>query len=70
LKFNQKEHLKALKEMRHSRGLTQKEVETRLNLRKMAIFDYENGRIKLPIEIAVMLCNLYKCDLSTLYSVK
>jgi transcriptional regulator with XRE-family HTH domain len=57
-----------LKIARTKAGLTQKEVESLLGLRELSIKDYETGRLKLPIEMAVKLAKLYKVDLNALTS--
>lgn len=67
--FSKNLHLANLKRLRKSAGLTQREVDSLLSLRPMAMFDYERGRIKLPIEVAVDLCNLYHCSLDDIYAI-
>ncbi len=55
-----------LKQARTNAGLTQKEVEARLGLRDLMMKDYETGRIKLPLEMAARLAELYKLGLDDL----
>jgi len=56
-------HFKAARE--HA-GFTQKEVEEKLNLRALTIRDYEVGRLKLPVSVAVSLSKLYGVTLDEL----
>lgn len=58
--------LKSLKSAREEAGLTQKEVEQKLSLRKLLMKDYETGRIKLPVEVALRLSDLYCISLDEL----
>ncbi|MFK8139123.1 MAG: helix-turn-helix domain-containing protein [Bdellovibrionales bacterium] len=58
--------LKALKECRSKAGFTQKEVEDKLDLRSLTIRDYEVGRLKLPMSVALNLADLYQASLDEL----
>ena len=58
--------LESLVKRRKLRGLTQKQVETELGLRSLSLYDYEKGRLKLSVEMAVQLANLYHCRLEEL----
>lgn len=49
----------SIKSSREKAGLTQAQVEGELSLRKLTLKDYETGRLKLPVEVAVKLANLY-----------
>ena len=60
----------ALKKARTQTGLTQPEVEKQLGLRPLTIRDYESGRLKLPVEIAAKLANLYNAHLEELLGLK
>lgn len=55
-----------LKQSRKRAGLTQKDVEEKLGLRDLAMKDYETERIKLPVEMAAKLAQLYKTDIDEL----
>ncbi|EPZ50953.1 tellurite resistance protein TerB [Bacteriovorax sp. BAL6_X] len=68
--FNELLFCKNLKKLRKSSGYTQAQVEAKLDLRPMAIFDFERGRIKLNIETAIQLANLYDCSLEEIYSIE
>lgn len=57
-----------LKKARIQAGLTQKEVEARLSLRDLMMKDYETERIKLPVEMAARLAELYNLSLAELIS--
>ncbi len=59
--------LKNLKLARKNAGFTQKQVEENLQLRSLALKDYETGRLKIPVETAILLCELYNTDLNTLF---
>ena len=50
-------------------GYSQKQVEAILGLRNLQIFDYESMRLKLPVEVAVDMANLYGCSLEELLGV-
>lgn len=58
--------LHSLKINREKAGLTQKEVEDQLGMRNLMMRDYEVGRLKLPISVAIKLANLYKVSLDEL----
>ena len=60
--------LEALKTARKKAGLTQRDVEQKLGLRNLALKDYETGRLKIPLELAVDLANLYQIGLDELAS--
>jgi transcriptional regulator with XRE-family HTH domain len=49
----------SIKQAREKAGFTQAQVEEALSLRKLALKDYETGRIKLPVEMAVKLASFY-----------
>ncbi len=55
-----------LRYWRKLNGLTQKEVEAVLGLRALSIHDYEKGRLKLPMDVAIQLARLYQTDLNQL----
>lgn len=48
-----------LVELRKNCGLTQKQVESKLNWRALTVYDYESGRLKLTLEVVVKLAYLY-----------
>lgn len=60
------EMLVTLKKSRESVGLTQKDVEHKLEMRKLMMRDYEIGRLKLPVTVAKKLATLYKVSLDEL----
>jgi len=62
-----KHFLLNLKTARKNSGLTQKQVEEKLNLRSLTLKDYETGRLKIPVETALELCDLYNTDLNSLF---
>lgn len=62
--------LESLTKMRKQRGLTQKQVEQELKLRALSMYDYESGRLKLSIDLAVELCQLYHCRIEELVGLK
>ena len=64
--FSESQCLKSMIQMRKQRGLTQKQVEQELDLRSLSIYDYESGRLKLSVELAVKLSNLYNCPIEEL----
>lgn len=59
-----------IKNSRKQAGLTQVEVESALGLRSLALRDYESGRLKLPVEVAIKLSKLYKISLNELLGVE
>lgn len=59
-------YLEPLKRAREVSGLTQKDVEDRLGMRRLMMRDHEIGRLKLPISIAIDLANLYKISIDEL----
>ena len=61
--INYNEHLQ---KSRKSAGLTQKSVEKALKLRSLSMRDYETGRLKLPVEVAIRLSLLYRVSLNDL----
>lgn len=62
--------INSIKFAREKAGLTQKEVEAALDLRKLMMKDYETGRIKLPVEVALKLADLYHLTLDELVNYK
>ena len=64
--FEEGQCLESMVRMRKQRGLTQKQVEQELELRALSIYDYESGRLKLSVELAVKLSNLYHCRIEEL----
>nr|WLJ26360.1 MAG: helix-turn-helix XRE-family like protein [Firmicutes phage HS18] len=48
-----------LKAARVNVGLTQKEVADRIGVSETTIFNWENGKNKMPLEGLVKLANLY-----------
>ncbi|MGB0453014.1 MAG: helix-turn-helix domain-containing protein [Bacteriovoracaceae bacterium] len=58
--------LHSLKKVREAAGLTQKDVERILGMRALMMRDYEVGRLKLPIDIALKLAGLYRVSLDKL----
>jgi len=58
--------LNNLKLAREQAGLTQKQVEEKLGLRRLQIRDYETGRLKLPVPVAMTLANLYGVSMDRL----
>ncbi|MCB0419974.1 MAG: helix-turn-helix transcriptional regulator [Bdellovibrionales bacterium] len=58
--------ISSIKKARESAGFTQKEVESHLNLRPLTMRDYEVGRLKLPMSVALQLANLYQVSLDQL----
>lgn len=48
-----------LKELRKQHGLTQDELGLQLGVQKAAICKYETGRVPLPGETLVQLCNIF-----------
>ena len=60
------EILLSLKNNREKAGLTQKDVEKALGMRKLMMRDYEIGRLKLPVSVAVKLSEVYRVSLDEL----
>lgn len=58
--------LNSLKSSRENAGLTQKEVEELLGMRSLSMRDYETGRLKLPVTVAIKLASLYKVTIDEL----
>lgn len=56
----------SLKLARKNKKLTQKQVEEVLGLRALTMKDYETGRLKLPVDTAMKLAELYDTDLNVL----
>lgn len=55
-----------IKKARVKAGFTQKDVESKLGMRNLMIRDYEMGRLKLPVKIALELAELYGVSLDEL----
>ncbi len=49
-----------LKELRQALGLTQEEVARTVGLQKAAICKYETGRVSIPPDTLVSLCDLFR----------
>lgn len=64
--YMKKEIKEAIKDARTEAGMTQKEVEDQLSLRRLTLRDYESGRLKLPAHIAIDLAALYNVSLDLL----
>lgn len=58
--------LQNLVRLRKASGLSQKQVEAKLELRANTLYDIEKGRLKLPFVMAVQLMNAYRADLNDL----
>jgi len=58
--------LNSLKISREKAGLTQKEVECSLSMRALMMRDYEIGRLKLPVSVAIDLAKLYSISVDEL----
>ena len=56
--MNEKQ-LNSLKLSREKAGLTQKDVEATLKMRALMMRDYEIGRLKLPVSVALDIARLY-----------
>jgi len=54
--------------LRKAAGLSQRQVEERLELRSGTLYDIEKGRLKLPFVLAAQLVERYHSDLSELLS--
>lgn len=61
-----KHFTKFLKKSRREKRLRQIDVEEVLRLRPSAMKDYETGRLKLPMEMAIKLADLYEVSLDQL----
>jgi len=59
-------YLSSLKAAREQSGFTQKDVEKSLNMRSLMMRDYEVGRLKLPVSVAIDLAKLYEVTLDAL----
>lgn len=62
--------LNTLKKCREVAGYTQKQVEQELGMRNLMMRDYEVGRLKLPVSIALKLSDLYGVSLDSLVGAK
>lgn len=51
-----------LKELRISRGITQDELGQALGVQKAAICKYETGRVAIPPDMLMRLCDLFNCS--------
>lgn len=58
--------LSHLKSAREQAGLSQKDVEGLLGMRRLTMRDYEVGRLKLPVMVAMDLAKLYQVSLEEL----
>lgn len=48
-----------LKELRKSRNMSQEELGSMLGVQKAAVCKYETGRVPLPSEVLVKLCDYF-----------
>jgi transcriptional regulator with XRE-family HTH domain len=64
--LNNHQYVQVLKKIREQVGLTQKQVEEKLQLRSLSMRDFENGRLKLPVTIAMKLSELYQVSIDQL----
>ncbi len=55
-----KDYVIVMRELREDNDLGQKEVAAYLNIDQRVYSRYETGRNALPIEKAILLCELYK----------
>lgn len=69
-KFDREKLKTQLVHYRKAAGLTQKQVESKLGLRALAMHDYETLRLQLPIGLATELANLYRCSLEQLLGLR
>lgn len=51
-----------LKELRHNKSVTQKEVSNAIGISDRAYFDFERGKSKPAFETLVALCNYFSCS--------
>lgn len=63
-------NLDSLKNSRQKAGFTQKQVERSLNMRNLMMRDYELGRLKLPMSVAIELARLYNVSLEELCGIE
>jgi transcriptional regulator with XRE-family HTH domain len=56
----------AMAKAREAAGYGQRQVEKKLGMRHLRLYDYESGRLKLPVDDAVSLANVYNCSLEVL----
>ena len=61
--FGKKTISKRIKRLRQIRGLTQMYVSKTISVPQPSLADYEIGRIRVPLEIVLKLCNLYKINI-------
>lgn len=52
-----------IKDLREDADLTQKQVAEMLFMHKTTYVRYENGEREIPLNIAILLANLYKVSL-------
>ena len=68
--FSSEELKKSLVKARKRKGLTQRQVEERVYLRKLTLYDYESGRLKPSFDVLVKLANLYGVSIEDLLGLK
>jgi transcriptional regulator with XRE-family HTH domain len=67
IKFPELQVLERLVHLRKKAGLTQKMVELRLDWRQGTLYDYEKARLKISLEAAWYLLQLYGADWKDLF---
>ena len=55
-----------IRDIRHARGMTQKELADRLGVNQSMISDYESGKVDLSLTKAVKIADILECDLNDL----
>ena len=67
-KVNQVKIGKKIKELRQSRGMTQKELSEKLKLTTRHVSDMEQDRSRASYDVLIQICKVFEISLDTLFS--
>lgn len=56
-----------LREIRISKGLSQYELAKKLGISQQRLSNYEKGKRKLPVELAIKICRILNVTLEDIY---
>ncbi|WAM36617.1 helix-turn-helix domain-containing protein [Caldicellulosiruptor acetigenus] len=59
-----------LREIRLSRGISQYALAKELGISRQRLSNYENGKRRLPVELAIHICRILNVTLEEIYGIE